>query len=111
MDNPNYAAEQAQAHNPPDRIYFNMLILLAVFTVVEVLIYYNIGSAVTRAVILAVMLLIKFIAQIGWFTHLRYDDRRLVGVFAGCFIIAISVVVALIWMMSYDGMFLGQQYQ
>lgn len=111
MQDADYAAEQAREHNPPDRVYFNMLVLLAVFTVAEVLIYYNIGSPVTRAFILGAMLLVKFVAQIGWFTHLRYDDRRLVGVFAGCFIIAFSVVGALIWMMSYDGMWIGQQYQ
>lgn len=103
-------AEDAAAGHPGDRVYFNMLALLAALTIIEVIVFYVTESVVLRAAILVVLLLIKFVAQVGWFTHLRYDDRRLSLVFGGCLLIAFSVVVATILMMAADGMFIGHNY-
>lgn len=104
---------EPEAHgrpHPGDNVYWTMLVMLAVFTVIEVLIYYHISSLATRIIVLSAILLIKFIAQVGWFTHLRYDDRRLLFVFGGCFSVAFLVVASTIWMMVYDGMWIGRHY-
>ena len=104
-------AEDAAAGHPGDRVYFNMLALLAALTIIEVIVFYVTESVVLRAAILVVLLLIKFVAQVGWFTHLRYDDRRLSLVFGGCLFIALSVMIATVAMMANDGMFIGHNYQ
>lgn len=104
-------AEDAATGHPGDRVYFTMLGMLAALTVIEVIIYYLTDSLVLRVGLLAVLLLVKFIAQIGWFTHLRYDDRRITLVFGGCLFIALSVMFATVAMMAVDGMFIGGEYQ
>ncbi|HEV2529882.1 MAG TPA: cytochrome C oxidase subunit IV family protein [Thermomicrobiales bacterium] len=103
-------AEDAAHDHPSDKVYFTMLGILAVFTVVELLIFYAIESVVLRILILATFLVIKFVAQVGWFTHLRYDDRRLTWVFGGCFFIALAVMAATVVMMAFDGFHVGIQY-
>ena len=104
-------AEDAADNHPGDRVYFNMLALLAVLTIVEVIVFYVTDSIVLRAGILVVLLLVKFVAQVGWFTHLRYDDKRLALVFGGCFLIALSCMGALVAMQAVDGFFLLNEYQ
>lgn len=104
-------AEDAATGHPGDRVYFNMLGLLALLTVIEVIVFYVTDSIVLRAGILVVLLLVKFVAQVGWFTHLRYDDKRLALVFGGCLFIALSVMVALVAMQTVDGFFLLNEYQ
>lgn len=103
-------AEDIAGGHPGDRVYFNMLALLAVLTVVEVIVFYTTSSLLPRIGLLAILLLVKFVAQVGWFTHLRYDDRRLTLVFGGCLFIALSVMVATVAMMTVDGMFVGHEY-
>lgn len=104
-------AEDAAAGHPGDRVYFTMLGMLAVLTVIEVVIFYATESIVLRVGLLVALLLVKFVAQIGWFTHLRYDDRRISMVFGGCLFIALSVMIATVAMMSVDGFFLLNEYQ
>ena len=96
---------------PTDRVYFTMLGMLAVFTVAELLIFYAVESVVARILILAAFVVMKFVAQIGWFTHLRYDDRRLTWIFGGCFFIALAVMAATVAMMAADGFHVGIEYQ
>lgn len=103
-------AQDAASGHPTDRVYFNMLALLSALTIVEVIVFYVTDSILLRIGILTILLLIKFVAQVGWFTHLRYDDRRLTLVFGGCLFIALSVMVAMVAMMAVDGMFVGHNY-
>lgn len=103
-------AEDAAHGHPGDRMYFTMLGLLAVFTVVELLVFYAFESITARIGILVAILLIKFVAQVGWFTHLRYDDKRLTMVFGGCFFIALAVMAATVAMMAVDGFYLDGEY-
>ncbi len=100
-------AEDVAHGHPTDKVYFIMLGMLAVFTVVELLIFYAIESVAARILILVAFLVVKFIAQVGWFTHLRYDDRRLTWVFGGCFFIALAVMAATVAMMAVDGFEVG----
>lgn len=110
VDVQSQAEDAAHAH-PGDNVYFTMLGMLAVLTVIELIVFYITDSIVLRAGILVVLLLVKFVAQIGWFTHLRYDDRRITMVFGGALFIALSVMIAAVAMMSYDGVFIGEQFQ
>ena len=107
----NSQSEDNAVGHPGDRVYFNMLFLLAALTVIEVIVFYVTESIVLRAGILVVLLLIKFVAQVGWFTHLRYDDRRLSLVFGGCLFIALSVMVATVAMMASDNLFIGRAFK
>jgi cytochrome c oxidase subunit IV len=104
-------AEDAAHEHPGDNVYFTMLGLLGVLTIVELVVFYLFDSIVLRAGVLVAILLVKFVAQVGWFTHLRYDDRRLAMVFGGCFFIALAVMVALVAMMAVDGFYLDGEYQ
>jgi cytochrome c oxidase subunit IV len=103
-------AEDAAHQHPGDNVYFTMLGLLAVLTVVEVIVFYTFDSLAARIGILVALLLVKFVAQVGWFTHLRYDDRRLTLVFGGCFFIALAVMAATVAMMAVDGFYLDGEY-
>jgi cytochrome c oxidase subunit IV len=103
-------AEDAAHAHPGDNVYFTMLGLLAVLTVVELLVFYAFESVIPRILILAALLLVKFVAQVGWFTHLRYDDRRLTLVFGGCFFIALAVMAATVSMMAVDGFYMDGEY-
>ncbi len=94
------ATGQSAAHtheHPSELTYIKVAVLLAVITMVEVAIYYI--PAVHDSSIFVEMLLllsaIKFATVVGYFMHLKFDNRIFVKAFGGGLFVAASIVIAL----------------
>ncbi len=84
------------AHNhPAEGTYIRIAIALAAVTLLEVVIYYidALGSILVPALI--ILSAIKFVTVVGYFMHLKFDDRRLAGIFSGGLIVALVVFLGL----------------
>ena len=92
------------AHLGP-AIYIRVAILLSIITAVEVAIYYIEGLRDVLVPILIVLSIAKFVAVVGYFMHLRFDDRRFRWVFIAGLVISTSVVLALLAMFWTDTYF------
>lgn len=93
---PESGAAHEQEH-PGERTYIEVAIVLAIITMVEVAIYYidwmhDSGLLVPALGILSVT---KFVAVVGYFMHLKFDDRRFLWMFASGLAIAVAVLLAL----------------
>jgi cytochrome c oxidase subunit 4 len=93
MNAPDHS-EDAHEH-PSERTYIRIAIILAAVTLLEVVIYYidAFGGILVPALI--ILSAIKFATVVGYFMHLKFDDRRLTGIFAGGLSIALAVFLAL----------------
>ncbi|MDQ3695095.1 MAG: cytochrome C oxidase subunit IV family protein [Chloroflexota bacterium] len=94
---PGYGEEE-HAHHPGDREYIRVAIILTIITAAEVAIYYVEGIRSFLVPVLIVLSVAKFVAVVGYFMHLKFDDRRFLLVFAGGLAISVSVIVALVIM-------------
>ena len=70
--------------------------ILAVITAIEVAAFYLDITAWLLAMLLLAMSSVKFVLVVGYFMHLRFDDRRFLALFAVPFVIAVSMMVALL---------------
>lgn len=86
--------DNLHAH-PTEGKYIQIAIMLAAVTLLEVVIYYI--EALDSILVPALIILsaIKFVTVIGYFMHLKFDDRRLAGIFAGGLIVALAVFLGL----------------
>ncbi|MBA2518934.1 MAG: cytochrome C oxidase subunit IV family protein [Chloroflexia bacterium] len=94
---PSYG-EAEHGHHPGDREYIRIAIILTIITAVEVAIYYVEGIRSFLVPVLIVLSVAKFVAVVGYFMHLKFDDRRFLLVFAGGLAISVSVIAALVIM-------------
>jgi cytochrome c oxidase subunit IV len=92
------AGGHAHEHeHPGERTYIRVAIFLAVITVIEVVLYY-IEDRMAHLLLVGLLLTlsaIKFTAVVGWFMHLKFDDRRLLWIFLGGLIVGGSILIAL----------------
>ncbi len=90
----------AEAHHdhPGDRQYIKIAIILTIVTAIEVAIYYVEGIRDFLVPVLIVLSLAKFIAVVGYFMHLKFDDRRFMLVFVAGLGISVAVITALVIM-------------
>ena len=75
--------------------YLKIADLLVVLTAIEVGVFY---LSMTPAAMTGIILLLaaaKFGIVVGYYMQLRFDDRRLLYIFASGFIIALAVMIAL----------------
>jgi len=86
--------EGDHAH-PGEREYIKIAGVLTAITILEVAIYYVESLRGILVPSLIVMSVIKFIAVVSFFMHLKFDDRRLAWIFALAMILTLSVVGAL----------------
>jgi cytochrome c oxidase subunit 4 len=94
-------AEHAEHEHPGERTYIKVAIVLAIITVIEVAIYYlNLphGLLVTLLLFFSA---IKFGTVVGYFMHLKFDDRRLLYIFAGGLLLAFVILLALYALFHY----------
>jgi heme/copper-type cytochrome/quinol oxidase subunit 4 len=84
-----HGAYEEHAH-PGERTYVLVALILAIVTAVEVAIYYI--EAVEDILVPTLLLLSagKFVAVVGYFMHLKFDDRR----FRWIFIFGLAVALA-----------------
>ncbi len=78
-----------------NRFYVAIAVILAVFTALEVMVFYVEALAPFLFAILMVLMVVKFALVVMFFMHLKFDRPLLTGVFAGGLFMAIFVIVAL----------------
>lgn len=96
-----HAVDQHEEH-PGERTYINVAIILAIVTAIEVAIYYVEAIRDVLVPVLIVLSIAKFIAVVGYFMHLRFDDRRFRWIFVAGLVISMTVVMALLAMFWTD---------
>jgi len=96
-----HAVDQHEDH-PGERTYINVAIVLTVITAVEVAIYYVEALRDFLVPILIVLSIAKFVYVVGFFMHLKFDDRRFRWMFIAGLAISASVVLALLAMFWTD---------
>lgn len=87
----------AAHHHPGDLTYIKVAIFLLAITILEVAVYY-IQWMHDHNVIVPVLLAlsaVKFVTVVGFFMHLKFDDRRLTLIFGGGLALAFATVIAL----------------
>lgn len=89
-------------HHPGPRTYINVALILAAVTALEVAVYYIDALSSLLVPILAVLSVGKFVAVVGYFMHLKFDDRRFTWVFLTGLLIAASLVIAVAAMFAYN---------
>jgi cytochrome c oxidase subunit 4 len=87
--------------HPGESVYIRVALILAIVTAIEVVIYYI--EALEDILVPALLLLSagKFIAVVGYFMHLKFDDRRFTWVFVSGLVIALSVFLGTAAMFIY----------
>ena len=95
-----HAVDQHEEH-PGERVYVNIAIILAVITALEVVIYYVDALSGILVPMLIIMSLAKFVTVVGYFMHLKYDDRRFAWIFGAGLLTAIAVFVAVAVMQDF----------
>ena len=87
------------SHHPGDREYIRIAVILTLITIAEVAIYYIEGVRDFLVPALIIMSVGKFIVVVGYFMHLKFDDRRFTVLFVTGLVISLAVVAALVVMM------------
>lgn len=96
-----HLVDEHEAH-PGERTYVKVAVILAVVTALEVAVYYIDALSELLVPILAVLSIGKFAAVVGYFMHLKFDDRRFTWVFLTGLLIAASIVAAVAAMFAYN---------
>lgn len=83
--------------HPGPKVYVQVAVILAIITAIEVVIYYIDWIRDNGALVPALLVLsaVKFISVVGYFMHLKFDDRRLTWTFVSGLFVAMSIVLAL----------------
>lgn len=96
---PAHGAHDAHAeHHPTPADYVRIAIVLAIITLVEVVIYYLPSMRPVLVPILLVLSIIKFLAVVGYFMHLKDDKRLFRLMFSAGIVLSLAVFLALIAM-------------
>ncbi len=88
--------------HPGEGVYVRVAVILAIITVVEVAVYYIERVRAILVPVLIILSLAKFAAVVGYFMHLKFDDRRFAWIFLSGLVIAISAVLAVAAMFGYN---------
>ena len=93
-----HAQGEHEAGHPGERTYIKIAVILAAITIVEVAIYYFDLGRTLLVTLLLFFSAIKFVTVVGFFMHLKFDDRRLTWIFASGLVVAFSIIMALYFM-------------
>ncbi len=87
-------SETAHVEHPSVKDYVKIAIFLAVLTAIEVALFY-VDEAVDMngwdGPLLVGLSTIKFLAVVGWFMHLRFEDSFLSKFFGAGFVLAMAL--------------------
>ena len=94
------AALESRQHHPSDLTYVRIAVILAVFTAIEVGIYYLHPSTWTALSLLFFMML-KFGVVVAYFMHLRFDSPIFRRLFIGGLTLAVVVYTLVLFMFGF----------
>ena len=95
-----HAVDNHENH-PEARTYIQVAIVLAIITAVEVAIYYVEALESVLVPLLIILSIAKFVAVVGYFMHLKFDDRRFRYLFVAGLVITFSVFIGLLAMQTF----------
>ncbi len=87
------AAHQAHGEHPSDKQYWKIFFLLFAVTAVEVGLYYFElpGPVHVNNAALGGLAILKFVVVVGYFMHLKFDNKIVRRLFVGGLLLAIAV--------------------
>ena len=83
--------EAVEHAHPTEQVYIKVAIILSIITGVEVLIYYIESLDAILVPALLIMSAFKFMVVVGYFMHLKFDDKRLTWIFVSGLALAAAV--------------------
>jgi cytochrome c oxidase subunit IV len=89
--------------HPGADFYVRVAIALTIITAVEVVIYYIEGFRGFLVPALLVLSILKFLAVVAYFMHLKFDDKRFAWLFTAGLAISLSVMIAMVVMNHHGG--------
>jgi cytochrome c oxidase subunit 4 len=102
---PSPAAEaMGVAHEHPTwKTYVRVGVILTLITALEVWIYYIPSFVASRAFVPTLLILsaVKFATVVLFYMHLRYDHRLFRALFTGPLLIAMTTIVALLFLFGH----------
>ncbi len=106
---PGYAAPVPE-HHPSAKTYVIIGAILLFITVLEVAALYMqfLGPFFVPA--LLVLMAAKFVLVVGYYMHLKFDNRLLTYVFGWGLLIAALLLVSFVWLANYDPPLSAGQY-
>ncbi|CAA9566592.1 MAG: hypothetical protein AVDCRST_MAG49-3114 [uncultured Thermomicrobiales bacterium] len=102
--------DQEGHDHPGESVYTRVVLVLALITIVEVAIYYVEQLSDVLVPILVTLSAIKFVGVVGWFMHLKFDDKRFLWIFIIGLVIAVSCMAAVFAMFKSDEYWVGQHF-
>lgn len=98
-----HAAMGEVKEHPTWSVYWKVAVILTVLTAAEVWVYYIPGFFDSNLFIPTLLILaaLKFIIVVLFYMHLRYDHRLFRALFTGPLIIAMSTMVALLFLFGH----------
>lgn len=103
-------AAMGEVHEHPTwSVYWKIAVILTVITALEVWAYYIPALVASRVFVptLVIMSAAKFVLVVLFYMHLRYDHRLFKALFTGPLIIAMSTIVALLFLFAKIGFRIG----
>ena len=113
-DGAHEAATDAEHHHPSDALYWKVGALLGVLTLLEVSTYFITDDPYShdlKPLLIAgllVLMVAKFITIIGYFMHLKFDNKLFRNVFISGLVLAVGVYLVVLsvftfWADDYEG--------
>lgn len=91
VDHSALSSDDAGHAHPTERQYIKIALILSIITGIEVVIYYIEALEAILVPALLVLSAFKFVMVVGYFMHLKFDDRRLMWIFVSGLALAVSV--------------------
>lgn len=96
---PQHTDDHEHAH-PGVMAYVQIAIILAIITSAEVAVYYIDAMAPYLVYTLLIMSAVKFLIVVGYFMHLKFDNRLFAGIFF--FGLVVGIVIVTSFMALFD---------
>jgi len=93
------AHHEGDHDHPGEGFYIKVAIALTIITVVEVVIYYLEGFRDFLVPALIILSCIKFAAVVGYFMHLKFDNKLFAWMFSAGLAISLAVMIAMVVIM------------
>lgn len=95
---PGHGDSHHEAAHATNQTYVRIAVILAVITLAEVAIYYLPSARGLLVPALLVLSIAKFVMVVGFFMHLKYDNRLFRAMFAAGLVVTLAVYLAFLAM-------------